>query len=407
MTLQPKPTPTMNRLTPLFAPLAFLMLAAQPAQAQQALQIGEAAPTLSVEQYLQAPEGEKSWQSLQGKAVILEFWATWCAPCIAQIPHLNELVNEFEDEPVRFISITDENEETVTPFLQDRPMSGWIGLDTDRSMFESYDVVGIPKTVLVYPNGELAAVTRAEKIDEQTIRSLIEREDLPQESSEQDGAAEKQSDAQDDEESALLEAVVKPIEGGKPIYSLGSRLLDAESIRLEDALRIAHDINRTRISGPASILNQWLRVKVTVPAGRDSLFRPTLRQVLSSALYINAHREKSLVDALVLTAPEDETGLRVSESGSYRYSSGEGTLAGSHATVDNLADLLESILERPVINETRLDGRYDWTVEFDEENPESVVPAIEEKLNLRLTPEEREVEVLVVEPEYGSAQNQD
>ena len=47
--------------------------------AQESL-IGQAAPELGIEKFLQAPEGEKSLSALKGKVVVLEFWATWCAP---------------------------------------------------------------------------------------------------------------------------------------------------------------------------------------------------------------------------------------------------------------------------------------------------------------------------------------
>ncbi len=91
---------------------------------------GEPAPPLELEKLLQAPAGMKAnWPSLKGNVVVLEFWATWCAPCIAAMPHLNELTEQFKDKAVKFISITDEDEATVAPFLSRRTIkagSAWI-----------------------------------------------------------------------------------------------------------------------------------------------------------------------------------------------------------------------------------------------------------------------------------------
>ena len=71
--------------------------------------VGQPAPLLTFTQLYGAPEGTKTdWPSLKGKVVVLEFWATWCAPCIAEIPHLNEFATSLAASNVQFISVDDE-----------------------------------------------------------------------------------------------------------------------------------------------------------------------------------------------------------------------------------------------------------------------------------------------------------
>ena len=123
--------------------------------------IGDPAPELAIETMLKGPaDNDLSWKALKGQALVLEFWATWCGPCIGAIPHFNELAEEFSDQPVRFLSISDEEESIIEPFLDSQPISGWVGLDLDRSVFRDYAVMGIPATVLVDKEGVIQAVTQ-------------------------------------------------------------------------------------------------------------------------------------------------------------------------------------------------------------------------------------------------------
>ena len=124
--------------------------------AQESL-IGQAAPELGIEKFLQAPEGEKTLSALKGKVIVLEFWATWCGPCVAAIPHLNQLNEEFRDKPVQFISVTREDEDVVAPFLKKKEMKSWIGLDTDRSVLKAYGIRSIPRTFVIDKKGIIAA----------------------------------------------------------------------------------------------------------------------------------------------------------------------------------------------------------------------------------------------------------
>lgn len=138
------------------------------------LSVGEPAPPLAVKQLLQAPEGAKTvWPDLQGKAVVLEFWATWCAPCVEQIPHWNALAERFRDRPIQFLAVSSEDPEMVAQFLDKRPMAGWIGLDPGGAAFKAYGVEGVPYTVLVDAKGVVRGITSLQDLTAADLEALL------------------------------------------------------------------------------------------------------------------------------------------------------------------------------------------------------------------------------------------
>ncbi len=97
-------------------------------------------------------------RDLQGRIVILEFWATWCGPCIAQIPHLKEVNAKYKDKGVVLISISrDDGERKPKDFAKENEMT-WPQVhdkSQDKEMGPAFGVRGIPHAVILSPDGEV------------------------------------------------------------------------------------------------------------------------------------------------------------------------------------------------------------------------------------------------------------
>jgi thiol-disulfide isomerase/thioredoxin len=139
-----------------------------------ALKRGDQAPPLGFEAVINGPQPKDiNWQTLRGKVVVLDFWGTWCAPCVADIPRVNDLVSKYHSQPVQFIAVGHENTRKVDYFLKKHPIATWVALDTDVSVFKSYTAFGIPHAVVVDQRGIVAAVLSPSDLTEKVIDDVL------------------------------------------------------------------------------------------------------------------------------------------------------------------------------------------------------------------------------------------
>jgi thiol-disulfide isomerase/thioredoxin len=97
---------------------------------------------------------------LQGKVVLLDFWATWCPPCRVEIPHLLEINRKFKDKEFVLISVSlDRDLQAARRFVKDKKMD-WVHIidwEAGQKIATLYQVEYIPSTFLVGRTGKIEA----------------------------------------------------------------------------------------------------------------------------------------------------------------------------------------------------------------------------------------------------------
>jgi len=107
---------------------------------------------------------------LRGKVVLVNFWATWCAPCGAEMGDLDTLQRYFASQGLVVLSITDEAGFKVSQFISGNKYAPDIVLDPGGKVHKAFHITGIPRTFLFGRDGKLLAVA----IDQRSRRQFLE-----------------------------------------------------------------------------------------------------------------------------------------------------------------------------------------------------------------------------------------
>ena len=143
-----------------------------PVHAQRTLVAGDTLRAYYLGEFVQA---EEPGRGLEGRWVVMDFWATWCRPCVASMPHLNELQREFACDSIVFLAITHEPRSKVEQFLETHEIRADVVLDTEKHvMHKLLGVTAIPRTFVIDPDRVVRWTGHAGKLEAGKLRSFLD-----------------------------------------------------------------------------------------------------------------------------------------------------------------------------------------------------------------------------------------
>ncbi len=356
-------------------------------------EVGKEAPSLNLSRVLQAPAGTSAnWEALRGKVVVIDFWDTWCGPCRESIPHWNQLVDSFKGSPVRFLAISDENEQVVARFLKRTPIHGWVGLDgLGQSMRDAYRIEGIPTTVIVNQKGIVVAVTHPIWLEPKHIEEVINTgssslplPSKPPAESNAQYSVERAPATKPVFEVSVRRSGPRPAGHGFNCWESSANSADASGqyATVKSAILTLFDGRESlldcRAALPADEYDFTVRLPGTGHAEREQAVAPLFR----TAFGLQIRREKAEKEVYVLTvASTNAPGLTLSTPDS---AGGGGEQSGGlklgRTTVDGLPRYLENWLRKPVVNETGLTNRYDIRLKWNMSKRELLLKAFDRQV---------------------------
>jgi uncharacterized protein (TIGR03435 family) len=123
-------------------------------------------------------------KSFENKFIVIEFWATWCGPCLDAVPHLNELQEKFKlNNDLVFISMTDEKPEKIQATLDRIDFRTIVVSDQSKKTHKDLEVekggvMMIPLTVLIDNNGNVKWKGHPEELNEEKLNSFLKGEQI-------------------------------------------------------------------------------------------------------------------------------------------------------------------------------------------------------------------------------------
>lgn len=147
---------------------AFCMASISPALASSAKDnVGTVLTKVDVKYIKNKPE-----QTI-GKPMIVEFWATWCPPCRASIPHLNEVYKKYKEKGLVVVGITNENDNLVEKFMKQVPMDYSVAQDKKDDWSKQFGIKGIPHALLVDKTGKIVWEGHPMELEEKEIEKIL------------------------------------------------------------------------------------------------------------------------------------------------------------------------------------------------------------------------------------------
>jgi|GEM_PF-975014 len=358
------------------------------------------APEFHIAKLLQADRPElKSLAELKGEVVVLEFWGSWCGPCVDNIPHFNDLADKMQGKPVRFISVTDEKQETVEKFLKAHSLKGWIGVDTDKSAFQAFKVRGRPDTIVIDAKGMVVWRTYPSNLTEKELNDVIDGKfvksgkDRPLIETSNNTSA-----------PAILEVRISTPDAGAVgcSSSIGGSLLSGKNVSLRWMLGKAYGLPENRIIFEKGIdENRKYNIHIKVPYDKEAQVQPIARQAIELGLRLKAREGKRDMTVMVLklTGKKAPGLVKASPGGQFKCSSGPGEIEASGQEFTSLVETIEAMAGIPLVDETGLKGMYDMNLKWDYAKKEALGQALESQLGIKAVEAKRKITMVTVTAE--------
>ncbi len=120
-------------------------------------------------------EANPSAESLAGKVIFIEFWGTWCPPCVASMPEVQRIHERYSSRGLKVLAITNEPASVLEPFLAKNGYTFTVGSDPQERVVGAYGIHAFPTAFVIGKDGNVAGISRPFDLGAQAVATRKRR----------------------------------------------------------------------------------------------------------------------------------------------------------------------------------------------------------------------------------------
>lgn len=369
------------------------------------ISINEAMPAFSLE-LLNSDDPKISLDELKGKVILLDFWATWCSPCITGMSHLDSLQKHFKDK-LQVIAISTEETARLKRFIQ-KTNHAFLFARDNGALEEIVKYRVIPHAVLIDRSGKIAAITAPKHITHHTIEDVLNDQpvQLPEKVDIMD--FDPTIDYFNADSGTSYSFDIQSYNSSFPTFSktyhegpFKNRRITIYNQNIEGLYRNAYQTSTYRVTLEfdeklIDWKNKKNRYSMDIIVEQPEELYPMLQRKLDESLSIKAKTEMKKMKVVVLRKTQEGISAEKTTEPTRYNGKGDG-FSSEGASMEDFREYLEDfgIFGLPVVDETNDNSLYKIDFSFDPENPESFKQAMK-NLGLSYSWDERTIESLVL-----------
>jgi len=355
-------------------------------------------------------KGEIDIHKISNKIIILNFWGTWCAPCLPEMETLTKLQDRYSAS-IQVIAVSNDNTQRLKNYLAKRPTKILLASDTANFLYKSVGFSYVGQSIIIGKDKRIVALVHSDSINERMVQRLMDNKAIK--SSAEFIFAGSANDDKDrfgvdslTEENVCLRSYMPDmstmsqsypgrLRGRRLTYfNTCSEVLYKDAFDISSQSQVIYEVDKKLVCD-FSDKTKLLCFDFLVREAQKDSFKIIMQKTLNAMLPFKARVDQKELPVLVLKRNSVDLGIQSSSATDSTYwFSGRG-FNGKGVHISTFIGYLTNALGMPVLDETGLTGKYDIKTENAFSSKEEVLKAIE-KIGFEVEESRKQMPILII-----------